>query len=69
MSESVFTLKSFRKRQKPRLSLEALAQEAGVSVGHLSKVERFGTANLRLALRLSEITGLPVNAFAPRDAA
>lgn len=69
MSESVPPLTKFRERHHPKLTLEALAAAAGVSVGHLSKVERFGTANFKLALRLADLTGLPVASFAPRAAA
>jgi transcriptional regulator with XRE-family HTH domain len=69
MSDLVPALTKFREAQQPKLTLEALAAQVGVSVGWLSRVERNGTANFKLALKLAEITGLPAEAFAPRELA
>jgi transcriptional regulator with XRE-family HTH domain len=50
---------------------DKLQQEAGleISEGHLSRVEREGTANFRLALKLAELTQLPVETFRPTSEA
>lgn len=56
-------LKTYRKSKK--LTLADLADETGIGVAHLSKLER-GIAGVSLdnALRLAGVTGLPVEAFA-----
>lgn len=69
MASLVPALTKFRSSRTPKLTLETLADLAGVTTGHLSRVERFGTANFKLAIRLQQITGLPVETFAPRPAA
>jgi len=66
MPDMVPALQKFREDQAPRLTLAVLAAHAGVTTGHLSRVERFGTGNLKLAMRLSALTGLPVETFAPK---
>lgn len=66
MADLVPPLRKFRERQKPRLTLEALAEQVGISLPHLSRVERFGTNSLPLAMRLRELTGLPVETFSAR---
>lgn len=58
-----------RYRRDKSLTLSTLAEQLGISEGHLSRVERFGTANFKLALNLAEITGLPVETFRPSDEA
>lgn len=67
MSAQVPALTAFREAHTPKMTLRTLAQRAGVSVSHLSRVERRGTANMKLALRLAQITGLPLSAFAPAN--
>lgn len=69
MSASVPPLTRFRKNATPRVTLQALADEVGVSVSYLSRVERFGTDSLSLALKLSQATGLAPETFVQRAAA
>lgn len=59
-------LKKYRKDN--RLTLADVAVKVDVTEGHLSRVERSGTDMLPLAMKLAEVTGLPVEAFA-RDRA
>lgn len=58
-------LKSYRKEN--RLTLADVAERVGITESHLSRVERAGTNMLPLAMRLAEVTGLPVQSFV-RDA-
>lgn len=60
-------LRAFRKAQAK--TLKELADIVGVSEGQLSRIEREGTESLPMAMRLSEITNLPVETFAKRQAA
>lgn len=60
-------LRVFRLAQEPRMSLKVLAEKVGVTEGHLSRVEREGTASFALAIKLAEETALPLEAFAPRS--
>jgi transcriptional regulator with XRE-family HTH domain len=60
-------LRAARKRKK--LSLQALATELGVSLGQMSRIERYGTKSLPHALYLSERLRVSVKALAPRDEA
>jgi hypothetical protein len=65
MSEtSVTPLRAFRRAQTPKLPLWRLAETVGVSESQLSRIEREGTDSLPLAMRLAEITSLPVESFA-----
>jgi transcriptional regulator with XRE-family HTH domain len=73
MADAPHPLRTFRKAQTPALSLKALAERVGLTEGQLSRIERKGTESLTTAMKLSEITGLPVESFArasdPQDAA
>jgi transcriptional regulator with XRE-family HTH domain len=64
MSEAVTPLRAFRQAQCPKMPLHQLAEKVGVSESQLSRIEREGTDSLPLALRLAELTSLPVEAFA-----
>lgn len=55
-------LKKYRKEN--RLTLADVAVKVDVTEGHLSRVERSGTDMLPLAMKLAEVTGLPIEAFA-----
>lgn len=59
-------LRCFRKAQSPKLPLKALAAQVGISEGQLSRIERQGTDSLEMAMKLAEITNLPVETFAKR---
>lgn len=65
----VTPLRAFRKAQAEKMPLRELAEKVGVSESQLSRIERNGTDSLPLAMRLSEITNLPVEAFAKPDEA
>lgn len=62
-------LRAFRKAQAEKMPLRTLAEKVGVSESQLSRIEREGTDSLPLAIRLAEITRLPVEAFAKPQAA
>lgn len=64
MSDVTNPLKAFRKRKK--LPLQFFAEQLGVTVGQMSRIEREGTASLDHALKLQELTRLPVKTFARR---
>lgn len=66
MADDELPLRRFRNAQSPKLSLKALADQVGLSESQLSRIEREGTTSLPQAMKLSEITSLPVEAFAPR---
>lgn len=51
-------------RAEKRITLAQLAADVGVTESHLSRVERKGTERLQMAMKLAEVTGLPVEAFA-----
>lgn len=61
MNAPLTPLRKFRKDQGK--TLDDLAPEVGVTAGQLSRIERQGTESLTTALKLSEVTGLPVEAF------
>lgn len=65
MAQLVPPLTAYRKRQSPGVTQAALAQRLGVTTSHVSRIERFGTANLPMAMVLAKLTGLPVETFAP----
>jgi transcriptional regulator with XRE-family HTH domain len=65
MDRTASPLRAYRKAQK--LTLGVLSEPVGVTPGQLSRIERFGTTSLPTALKLAEITGLPVADFAPRE--
>jgi transcriptional regulator with XRE-family HTH domain len=56
-------------RQKRKLSLQVIADELGVTVGQMSRIERFGTKSLPHAMHLAEKFRLKITDLAPRDAA
>jgi transcriptional regulator with XRE-family HTH domain len=60
----VTPLRAFRKAQAQKMPLRELALKVGVSESQLSRIEREGTDSLPLAIKLAEITSLPVEAFA-----
>lgn len=65
MSETAPTpLRAFRKSRAEKMTLRDLAEKVGVTEGQLSRIERDGTESLPMALKLAEITGLPVESFA-----
>lgn len=55
-------LNAWRKSQE--LTLTQVGQMIGVSNGQMCRIENEGTDMLPVAMRLSEITGLPVETFA-----
>lgn len=59
-------LRAYRKERK--LTLGDVAPELGVSDSQLSRIEREGTDSLRLALKLSDMTGAEPGAFSKRAA-
>lgn len=56
-------------RQKCKMPLHELAAELGVTVGQMSRIERFGTKSLPHALVLAEKFKLKPADLAPRDEA
>lgn len=58
-------LRRFRKAKA--LTLEALSAQAGMTPGQLSRIERHGTTSLPTAIKLAELTGLPVQVFAEAE--
>lgn len=64
MSEPVPPLRAYRASQSPKIPLRTLAEQIGVTEGQMSRIEREGTTSLPHAMKLSEITGLPVETFA-----
>jgi transcriptional regulator with XRE-family HTH domain len=62
-------LRAFRHSRTPRMPLHELANRVGLSESQMSRVEREGTNSLPLALKLAEVTGLPVETFAAGEAA
>lgn len=58
-------LKAFRKARG--LRLKDLGQAIGVTEGQMSRIEREGTVSLPHALKLAEMTGLPIETFAPKQ--
>jgi len=45
------------------MTLRQLSEIAGLSEAQLSRIERFGTTKLTVAMRLAEITGHPATSF------
>lgn len=66
MTDEVHAIRAYRMAQKPRLSLESLAADVGVTDATLSRVE---TGKLRLtvdlATKLSLRTGIPMAVLCP----
>lgn len=56
-----------RARQKRKLSLQVVADELGVTVGQMSRIERFGTKSLPHAMILAEKFRLKITDLAPRE--
>jgi transcriptional regulator with XRE-family HTH domain len=57
-------LKAWRRVQKPKVTLAALAQRVGVTASHLSEVENYkNEPSLDLTSRLSDVTGLEMKVF------
>lgn len=53
-----------RWRKETGKALSSLAEEASITTAHLSQIEhRKGNCSLELALKLADITGLPVKDF------
>jgi transcriptional regulator with XRE-family HTH domain len=65
----VTPLRAFRKAQAQKMPLRELALKVGVSESQLSRIEREGTDSLPLAIKLAEITSLPVESFVKSQAA
>lgn len=63
MDAQLSPLRKFRRATGK--SMDELAAEVGVSPSQMSRIERNGTHSLPVALRLADITGLPVKSFAP----
>lgn len=57
-------LRAYRLAQTPKVPLRKIADDIGVSESQLSRIEREGTDSLPIAMKLAEITSLPVEAFA-----
>lgn len=57
-------LKTFRKTRG--WTLKVLGDAIGVTEGQMSRIEREGTTSLPHALKLAELTKLPVETFAPK---
>jgi transcriptional regulator with XRE-family HTH domain len=65
--EQVHALRSWR--QEHSITLAELAKAVGVTASHLSEIERgLNSCSLNLASRLSQKTGLPMEAFVARTA-
>jgi len=60
-------LKAFRRNNG--LKLRDLAEQIGVTEGQMSRIERNGTNSLSTALRIANVTGLPVAALEAKRAA
>jgi transcriptional regulator with XRE-family HTH domain len=58
------SLRQYRKDRK--LTLVELSAKVGLSHSQLSRIELDGTHSLPTALKLVEVTGLPVETFAPK---
>lgn len=54
-------LRKFRKDRN--WTLRDLADQVGVTEGQMSRIEREGTTSLDMALKLSNVTGLPPQHF------
>jgi len=51
-------------RKKTGRTLKELSAMIGLSIPQTSKIERFGTSRLVMAMKLSELTGEPASKFA-----
>lgn len=60
-------LRRWRHAQKPRITLADLAERMRVKPSHLSQIETgIKNPSIRLAARLSEETGIPLESFVPQ---
>lgn len=55
-------------RKRRNLSLQDMAAQLGVSIGQMSRIERYGTNDLTHALRLSELLEMHPGAFVRKEA-
>lgn len=55
-------------RKRKKLTLQQLADEIGVSLGQMSRIERFGTPSLVHAAKLADRLRLNVRQFLPENA-
>jgi transcriptional regulator with XRE-family HTH domain len=69
MTDTVTPLRAFRTAKSPKMPLRELAAKIGVTEGQLSRIEREGTDSLPMAIKLAEITGLPVESFGKAERA
>lgn len=63
MQSEVSPLREYRRQHK--LTLGAFCKLVDLSDSQLSRIEREGTGSFATALKLAEVTGLPVEAFKP----
>lgn len=66
MADSVHPVRAYREAQLPKLPLEALAGDVGVTKATLSRIET-GAMSLsdKLAKRISDRTGIPMRVLRP----